>query len=241
MPGPPFDSIRKKADAVLKPRFIKYSAIVLLAAALLYIGNSAELQELATPKTLVRRLEMLGGFAPIGFMLIMALTVASPLPSLPLDIAAGIFFGPYLGTFYSATGALSGALISFLIARILGRSLIERFLRGHINFCTSCSDRVLTGIVFITRLIPVVSFDMVSYGAGLTKMSVIRFSLATFLGMLPLTFVYNYFGNVLTVDSSLAMAFGAVMVLLFFLIPVWLERYAPEKLRSMFRHSQQAE
>lgn len=214
---------------------------MILSAALLYIGNSVELQELATPKALVRRLEMLGSFAPVGFMLIMALTVASPLPSLPLDIAAGMFFGPIPGTLYSATGALGGSLISFFIARILGRSLIERFLHGHINFCTVCSDRVLTGMVFVTRLIPVVSFDMVSYGAGLTKMSVSRFSIATFLGMLPLTFVYNYFGNALTADSSLTIAFGAVMVLLFFLVPVWLERYAPEKLKRMFRHSQQTE
>lgn len=241
MPGPPFDSIREKADAVLKPRFIKYSAIVLLAAVFLYIGNSAGLQELLSQKALFSKLEKLGSFAPIGFMLIMALTVASPLPSLPLDLAAGIFFGPYLGTLYSASGALGGALISFYISRLLGRNLIERFLHGHISFCTACSDRMLTGIVFLARLVPVASFKIVSYGAGLTKMSAMRFSLATFMGMLPITFVYNSVGAALTVDRRLAMIFGIMLVLLFLLIPTWLERYAPEKFRSMFRHSQQAE
>lgn len=78
---------------------------------------------------------------------------------------------------------------------------------------------------------------MVSYGAGLTKMSVSRFSLATFIGMLPLTFVYNNFGAALVVDGRVAGLFGAVMVALFFLTPVWMERYAPERLRAMFRHA----
>jgi uncharacterized membrane protein YdjX (TVP38/TMEM64 family) len=51
--------------------------------------------------------------------------------------------------------------------------------------------------VFFSRLFPVVSFDIISYGAGLTKMSLGNFSVATFLGMLPLTFIYNTFGSVL--------------------------------------------
>ena len=113
---------------MLKPRIIKYLAIMTLTAMFMYIGSSAGLEELVTQKAILSRLERLGSFAPLGFMLIMALTVVSPLPSLPLDIAAGIFFGPYLGTLYSALGALAGSIISFTIARLLGRTLIERFL-----------------------------------------------------------------------------------------------------------------
>ena len=223
---------------MLKNSVIKYSIIAVLAVLFLYIAYSNSLQDYVNQKAILALLESMDSFAPFGFMAVMALAVASPLPSLPLDIAAGIFFGPYLGTLYSATGALAGSIISFSIARLVGRSLIERFLRGHINFCSTCSDRMLTGVVFFTRLIPVVSFDMVSYGSGLTKMSLSRFSLATFLGMLPLTFVYNYFGSALVVDGRLAVVFGIVMVVLLFLLPVWVERYAPEKLRDMFRHQQ---
>jgi len=223
---------------VRKNNTIKITILILLTVLFLYIAYSSGLQDYVSQKAILTLLKNMGSFAPLGFMAVMALTVVSPLPSLPLDIAAGIFFGPYLGTFYSATGALAGSVISFSIARLLGRSLIERFLRGHINFCSSCSDRMLTGVVFFTRLIPLVSFDMVSYGSGLTKMSLWRFSLATFLGMLPLTFVYNYFGSALVVDGRLAAVFGIVMVLLLFLLPVWVERYAPEKLRDMFRHQQ---
>jgi len=224
-----------------KRQITKYLLIAILAAVLLYVAIANGLHDYVSQEAILVQLESMGSFAPLGFMAVMALAVVSPLPSLPLDIAAGIFFGPYLGTLYSALGALGGSIISFTIARLLGRSLIERFLRGHINFCTACSNRMLTGVVFFTRLIPVVSFDMVSYGAGLTKVSLSRFSLATFLGMLPLTFVYNNFGAALVVDDRLAVAAGIVMVLLFFLMPVWVERYAPEKLRGLFRHHRHAE
>lgn len=188
------------------------------------------------PQRIAAWLASTGRLAPFLFMGVMALTVASPLPSLPLDIAAGAFFGPWLGTLYSATGALGGALISFGLARFLGRGFIERFLSGHINFCTPCSDRLLTSVILLTRLVPVVSFDLVSYGAGLTKISLKRFCLATFLGMLPLTFVYNYFGSVFVVDRTTAAGLGILMVVLFFLLPLWIERHAPETIRRMFRH-----
>lgn len=166
-----------------------------------------------------------GIFAPVIYMGLMVLAVViSPIPSLPLDIAAGAFFGPALGTVYSVAGASAGAVVSFYIARLLGREFIERFLGGHINFCSECSDNLLTKIVFISRLLPVVSFDVVSYGAGLTAMSARKFALATFFGMIPLTFIYNYFGSVLVFGKGLSLIFGLTMVLLFFLIPRWIER-----------------
>lgn len=175
--------------------------------------------------------------APLMLVISMILAVMSGvIPSVALDIAAGSYFGPYLGTLYCTVGALIGAIFSFLIARFLGRGIIEYFLKGHINFCSRCSDRLLTKMVFISRLIPVVSFELVSYGAGLTKMSIRNFTLATFFGMIPLTFVYNYFGSFLAVDRTLIFVFGLIMVALFFLFPILIERYDLFSLRRFFEH-----
>jgi len=211
-------------------------ALLGLGAVVFLVLFGGEIWAEFDPQRIAAWLASTGRMAPFLFMGVMALTVATPLPSLPLDIAAGAFFGPWLGTLYSATGALGGALISFWLARFLGRGFIERFLSGHINFCTTCSDRLLTAVIFLTRLVPVVSFDLVSYGAGLTKISLKRFCLATFLGMLPLTFAYNYFGSVFVVNRTMAVGVGALMVALFFLLPLWIERHAPESIRRMFRH-----
>lgn len=179
------------------------------------------------------------GLAPLLFILIMAIAVVvSPIPSLPLDIAAGAFFGPLLGTVYSVIGALGGAIVSFSFSRFVGREFVESFLSGHINFCMECSDKLLTKIVFFSRLLPIVSFDVISYGAGLTKMSLKKFSLATGVGMIPLTFIYNYFGSVLVFGKGLAIVAAIIMVILFFLIPKWIERHDLFSMRRMFQHDQ---
>ncbi|UCG79250.1 MAG: TVP38/TMEM64 family protein [Nitrospirota bacterium] len=189
------------------------------------------------PEAVKGVLESAGVFAPAIYMLIMAAAiVVSPIPSLPLDIAAGMVFGPVLGTLYSLVGATAGAMASFSIARYLGSEFVERKISGHIIFCRRCSDRLMTRVVFFSRLLPFVSFDVVSYGAGLTNMSLTKFAVATFLGMIPLTFVYNYFGATLAFSGPTVVILGLVMVSMFFIIPRWIEKKDPFKLKAHFEH-----
>lgn len=220
-----------------KPTVVKLSILILLALILFLFQRVWDITSYLSPEKIQLWLSKTGPFAPLIFMLTMAVAIViSPIPSLPLDIAAGAFFGPFLGTIYSSMGALAGAMISFLIARALGRDFIMRLVGGHINFCTKCSDKLLTKIVFLSRLLPLVSFDVVSYGAGLTKMSLSKFSVATFLGMLPLTFIYNYSGSTLTFGKSLPIILGGIMVILFFLLPRWIEKYDLFSMRKLFQH-----
>jgi uncharacterized membrane protein YdjX (TVP38/TMEM64 family) len=202
------------------------AALLAILVLLLFVSQFfLDISAYFSPEMIKGWLRAWGALAPVFYMLVMALAiVASPIPSLPLNIAAGAVFGPLAGTAYSLFGALAGALASFMIARLLGRELMERFLGGHVNFCTRCSDRLLTKIVFVSRLLPFVSFDVVSYGAGLTRMSPGRFGLATFTGMVPLTFLYNYTGSVLVFGRGIALVFGLLLVLAFFLMPRWLEK-----------------
>ncbi|MFQ5656857.1 MAG: TVP38/TMEM64 family protein [Candidatus Methylomirabilales bacterium] len=225
---------------LLKPSVVLKGAVVVMLAALLVASATLrEFSSFLSPDLIQAWLDEAGSLAPVLFMVMIATAVVvSPIPSLPLDVAAGAFFGPLLGTFYSVIGALLGAVASFWIARLLGRELIEQVLGGHINFCTACSDQLLTWIVFVSRLLPVVSFDIVSYGAGLTKMSTTKFALATGAGMVPLTFVYTYFGSAVAVGSGVTFVMGAVMVGLFFLIPRWIEKYDPFLLRRHFQHGE---
>lgn len=178
-----------------------------------------------------------GPFAPLVLILLMAMAVVvSPIPSLPLDLAAGATFGPWLGALWAVLGGLLGALASFGIARWLGRELVARLLGGHIQFCTHCSDRLLTRVVFLSRLLPFVSFDLVSYGAGLTKMSPGRFALATGLGMIPVTLLYTYSGYAFTFGPGVSLALGLLFVALFFLLPRWIEKHDLFSMRRHFEH-----
>jgi uncharacterized membrane protein YdjX (TVP38/TMEM64 family) len=216
----------------------KILAIFALAGLVVFLQLRYDLSSYLSQQNVRALLSRAGFFAPPLYMAIMAAAViVSPIPSLPLDILAGAFFGAVLGTLYSALGAVAGACAAFLIARGLGRELVERFTRGHIAFCTDCSDRLLTRIVFFSRLIPFVSFDIVSYGAGLTKMSLGRFAAASFLGMLPLTAIYNTFGGVLVVGNWVSIAVGAVFVAGFLLVPRLIERHNFLSLRRYFTHA----
>jgi uncharacterized membrane protein YdjX (TVP38/TMEM64 family) len=218
--------------------FIKGTLAGLVVVALFAGEYFLNLASYVHPEGIKEILEKSGSFAPLVLMAIMAVAVLiSFIPSLPLDIAAGAFFGPVLGTIYCALGALGGAVAAFLIARYLGREFIQKHLSGHINFCPRCSDHLLTKVIFVCRLLPFVSFDIVSYGAGLTMMSLKAFSMATLLGMLPLTFAYNYFGaSILAASREVILALGLFMVFLLFLLPRLIERYDLFSLRQYFQH-----
>lgn len=215
---------------------LKGLAIVGLVVLAIFLERSFELSAIFKEARIAERLEAAGPLAPVVFVLVMAAAVVLPVPTFPLDVLAGEVFGPLLGTLYAVSGATLGAMVSFLLARWLGREFIARFLKGHINFCRRCSDRLLTKVVFLARLVPAVSFDVVSYGAGLTKMSLAKFAAASFLGMLPLTFAYVSFGPLLSVGAPVAWLGGAVAVVLLFLLPRWIERRDPLGMRRLFEH-----
>ncbi len=215
---------------------LKGLTVVALVLVAVVLERSFQLSETFKEARIADRLEDAGPLAPVVFVLVMAAAVVLPVPTFPLDVLAGQVFGPLLGTLYAVSGATLGAMVSFLLARWLGREFIARFLKGHINFCRQCSDRLLTKVVFLARLVPAVSFDVVSYGAGLTKMSLAKFAAASFLGMLPLTFAYVSFGPLLSVGAPVAWIGGAVAVALLFLLPRWIERRDLFGMRRLFEH-----
>jgi uncharacterized membrane protein YdjX (TVP38/TMEM64 family) len=203
--------------------------MILLALALVLgayvVFDQVEVAKVLNPNHLVEYLQSTGNWAPLIFMAMMALAVViSPIPSVPLDLAAGIAFGPLLGTTYAVIGAEIGALISFMIGRLLGREVVSKLLRTNITFCEKCADHHLAVVVFLARLIPVFSFDLISYGAGLTKISVKAFALATFVGMIPPTFAFTYLGGTLTTVQWPLILSGVVLVGVFLVLPKFILR-----------------
>ena len=108
---------------------LKGSLILIVIMTLFWVESYYEVSLLLQPDKISKWLNDAGSLAPLLFIGVMAAAVViSPIPSLPLDIAAGTVFGPIAGTLYASVGALLGAIISFVIARFLGRDLIERLI-----------------------------------------------------------------------------------------------------------------
>lgn len=134
-----------------------------------------------------------GPIVIVGLMIVAV--VASPLPSAPIALAAGAAYGHYAGTLYVAIGSELGALAAFLIARFLGRDTVERILGGKADYRLLGSQNFLTMTVFASRLLPFISFDAISYAAGLSRLFLWRFMIATLAGILPASFMLAHFGS----------------------------------------------
>ena len=201
--------------------------LVLLAIVGLYgLFQFTPLQDFLTPEKITSLLRDLGVAGPFLLMGLMTLAViVSPIPSLPLDLAAGAAYGPFWGAVYVLIGAELGAIISFLIGRALGRDVLNRWLKRDITFCEQCSDHHLLGLMVVARLVPIFSFDIVSYGAGLTKMSLKAFALATFVGMTPPTFALTYLGGAVVTAQWPFILAGGLLVVIFLFLPKWIMKY----------------
>lgn len=207
--------------------------IVLIGVGLWQSGSVTGLE----PETLAGRIDGYGKWGPIVLMGLMALAVLiGPIPTFPVTIASGLAFGPVGGVCYSVLGALLGAIMAFCIARFVGREGMARFLQGHVSFCGACSDRLLFGVVLTARLLPVVSFALVSYAAGLTAMRLPAYALATLIGMLPATIVYVLFGASLEISRAMLVFAGLLVVLFMFLLPRWVDRHNLFNLKRFFPH-----
>ena len=175
------------------------------------------------PESLRAWLDDQGRVAPVIFMTLMvAAVVVSPIPSVPLDIAAGLAFGLFWGTVYTLVGAEIGATIAFLLARRLGRPGLERWASGStIRAVDRLADRMGWRGIAVMRLIPLFNFDWVSYAAGLSRMPVGSFMTATFVGMLLPVIAIVAVGDSLGASPSRSAVIFAGLVLLALAPLVW--------------------
>jgi len=154
-----------------------------------------------------------GIFAPIvSFLLMILQAVVAPIPAFIITFANAGIFGWVKGALLSWTSAMVGAAVCFFIARLLGRDAVAKLTSISIIEKT---DRFFKAYgkyaILITRLLPFISFDIVSYGAGLTSMNFWSFFIATGIGQLPATIVYSYIGGMLT-GTVKTFTFGILLL-----------------------------
>jgi uncharacterized membrane protein YdjX (TVP38/TMEM64 family) len=221
-----FFDAREVDTVTIRTRWLKLGGLLVLVAGTFAAISWFDIGELLKPDRVADQLRTAGHFGPILFMTLMATSVViSPLPDLPLVIAAGATFGMTLGTTYSVIGAEIGAIASFLIGRAVGHEVLGKLLRTNVVFCERCSDRHLAIFVLLARLVPLFSFDVISYGAGLTNMSLRTFAVVTFVGMIPPTFALTYAGSQVASGAWLMILSGLAMVAMMLLLPKLVLRY----------------
>jgi len=133
------------------------------------------------------------------FIMIYTLTCVFFLPGSMLTVGAGAIYGFWGGMLMVTVSSTLGAMVNFWTSRYLLRKLTLRHLSAHPKF--QALDRAIEKegwqVIIISRISPIVPHSLVSYIAGVTKISGTRFFVASLLGFIPISVAYSYAGALL--------------------------------------------
>ena len=137
----------------------------------------------------------LEGVGPLGmleFGLVYAALEMVAVPAIPLTISAGALFGVAKGIAIVSAAAVTSASCAFLVSRYLARRRIAEVAAKYPRFAAIDAAVGKDGfrVVLLLRLSPLLPFALSNYLYGLTSIKMGPYVLATWLGMLPGTFMY---------------------------------------------------
>jgi pyruvate/2-oxoglutarate dehydrogenase complex dihydrolipoamide dehydrogenase (E3) component/uncharacterized membrane protein YdjX (TVP38/TMEM64 family) len=170
--------------------------LILLAVLVLLI---IALSVLPVKQWLVSALEWTEGLGLWGPVFVAAFYIIACILFLPgsvLTLGAGFLFKVIVGTITVSVGSTLGACAAFLVGRTIARNWISKKVAANEKFAAidDAVGRQGFKIVLLTRLSPVFPFNLLNYAFGLTKVSFWKYALASWIGMLPGTLMYVYFG-----------------------------------------------
>ena len=163
-----------------------------LAAAVYYFGFTEQGRGI-TPEYVLDSIESQGPVtARLLYVAVYIVGTVTLLPGTVLSFAGAVLFGAYEGTLYTWIGATVGATLAYLMARVLGRDFVERLFGGRFAaFDQRIREHGFTGLLII-RLLPLFPFNAINFGCGLTGIRLRDYVLATAIGIVPGTFVYQF-------------------------------------------------
>ncbi len=162
-----------------------------------------------------------GVIAPLVFILVVAFKpLLFFIPAMGLTVVAGTLFGPFYGTLYVALGGAGSTVIAFLLARKFGRERALRFIKKSerlLKLDDSMENNGFRTILFFRAVnIP---WDIVSYSAGFSAIRFIDFYLASLILLLPISFVYTYFGSSIWEPGSQNFIISLSLIIIFGTMP----------------------
>jgi len=183
-----------------------------------WFGLIALVKDTEQFKIYVNQLGVWGIFLTI-FLMAFAI-LFKMLPSAAVALASGAVYGHTWGTIYIIMGAWLGAVIAFSITRFISQDSLQRFLEKRFPFTQEQSQGWLMWGLFISRLIPVIPYDIVSYAMGITPLQLWRFSIATLFGLIPTSFFLAHVGSELMDTNFENLLSDIAFAGFLFLVPV---------------------
>ena len=178
-------SVMKSRISLSKLLFLFLATITLIATAYCFQKYSTEI---------IQWVNQLGWLAPVLFLIIYCLATIIFLPTMVITLAGGAIFGPFWGTLLNLFGATSGAACSFLITRHLIADWFSHKQGAKISKLIHEVDQKGWMIIALLRLFPIIPFNLVNYGLGVTGIKFRTYLTITFIFLIPPEIIYTYFG-----------------------------------------------
>ncbi len=185
-----------------RTNYIKIAVIIAIAVASFFVVRNISLEEIKT---------WVLGHGAWAAVIYIATFVVLPIFFFPVPVivlAGGTIFGLFKGSLYTMIGVLINTPIMYFIGRFLLKDFVHKFVNNHMSAklrsaLESTNQKVLSLVLFIIRLSPIFSYNLVNYISGVTEINFLPYILTTIAGVLPGVIVFINIGeNVLNVGSK---------------------------------------
>lgn len=175
---------------------IPWRAIGLLAAVGIAIGLGFAFRQELQPvlEWVEETIQSMGPWGPLAYVLIYILWTITGLPGTPITLVGASVFAasPWIALASVSAGSTLGAAACFLIARRFARDSTRTWAMRREMFAKLDRATETHGVwvVAITRLLPIIPYNLLNYGFGITRVGFWKYLLATWVCMLPATAFY---------------------------------------------------
>ncbi|XP_057467137.1 uncharacterized protein LOC130756608 [Actinidia eriantha] len=141
----------------------------------------------------------LGPWGPLVLAVAYIPLTVLAVPASVLTLGGGYLFGLPMGFVADSIGATIGATAALLLGRTIGRSYVISKLKNYPKFQAVAIAIQRSGfkIVLLLRLVPLLPFNMLNYLLSVTPVRLGEYMLASWVGMMPITFALVYVGTTL--------------------------------------------
>jgi uncharacterized membrane protein YdjX (TVP38/TMEM64 family)/rhodanese-related sulfurtransferase len=146
------------------------------------------------PAFIENAIRSLGPWSPAAHVVLFAVGTVLFVPGVLFGLAGGVLFGPVWGTILNVAGATLGATAAFLVARYVAADWVREKAGARL-------ERLIKGVeaegwrfVALTRLVPLIPFNLLNYALGLTRIRTASYVLASLISMIPGALAYTWLG-----------------------------------------------
>ncbi|MFZ4588913.1 MAG: TVP38/TMEM64 family protein [Terrimicrobiaceae bacterium] len=182
---------------------------------------------------------------PAGWLVFIGLYTLSCVLFLPgsvLSFGAGAIYGFWGGTALISAASVAGAAANFLSTRFLLRKWMERRFAGGRKFqaLNHVATKDAWRMIILTRISPILPHSLVSCAFGLSRVGFSKFTVASWIGFVPISAAYSYGGSILGhiakggfQQGPWAWTVYAVEIGITVAVTLWITRTAQKAIKSV--------